>query len=103
MIMVIWFGILVVIRLTIRIQIVDQRCERHFIIQTYITPYYLYFSAALSYINRLYRLLHSSWYEYLIARKKRPKYLAFLTKKIMFPSVFFLMMALASNLVNNKN
>jgi len=67
--MVLWFGILVVIRLNIRVPTADQRCERHLIIKTYITPHCLYFSAAQSYINRLYRLLNTLCCEYLIARK----------------------------------
>lgn len=92
-IMVLWFRILVVIRLNTRILTADQRCERHLIIKTYITSHCLYFSAAQSY-NRLPSLFNSLHCEYFIARKKKKKkiqkYLAFFIKKMIFRSIFFL-------------
>lgn len=36
---VLWFGIFVVIKLSVRILTADQRCERHLIIKTYTTPH----------------------------------------------------------------
>lgn len=47
-----WCGILVVIRLNIRVLPADQRCERHLLIKTFVTPQWQDFVAAHSNIHR---------------------------------------------------